>query len=1164
MLGSQLMAQTQTFTATLSGTVSDPSGAKVPGAKVTLTSPERGITRTFTTDQDGLYTFTLLPPANYTLQVSADKFSPHKQTGITLGAGQTAQVSVSLKVGAATTEVSVTADAPLLNTENANVSADISEKQLTELPLNTRNAVGFALLNSSVSNSNLFQTVGSNGNSGTADQDVSFFNFGGTFFGTASYLLDGAWDNRADWNGVIYVPMVDSIQEMKIQTNAFTAQYGWSSGNVVNMVTKSGTNSFHGGAYEFYRNSAMDAKAYFANKKAEFNRNVYGGTIGGAILKNKTFFFAGFEGNRSSTPAPSTGWVPTDLMKAGDFSAQLGAQIGTDALGRPILAGAIYNPFSTRAITAGQVDPTTGRTALSTGYIRDPFAGNKIPSNLFDAVGKKLVTYYPAPNATNPSFNYTASGAAPFTSDEFTVRIDHIFNQNNLLNYRYSKKNEQKTNVSEWYGSGNAGGPGVVSPNNRWSTGLQFTHIFSPTFTGNANIGIVRHIEQSMPQSEGFKPSTLGLPSWIDPITPLFPLVGVGNNLVGLGPGGGNGSGLDDYRVPLTNLTASVDFNKVVGKHTLTFGFTDILTQLNGGHIFNTTLNFSPAQTAGPDPSQATPGTGQSIASMLLGYGANGQAGFNVWPKVSKHYMGGYLQDDWKVNSRLTVNLGMRYEIQTAPIDSQNRQLYFDPNAVNPISQGLGGLIVHGAQVYNDSGNRGVYKSNYNNFAPRIGAAYRFNDKLVARAGFGMFYVPSYPGNPPTDGFSQSTPWVTSDSTGVAPKNLLSNLFPTGMIAPAGNSNGSLTDVGQGASVALQDRKSSYVDQWMAGLEYSLPNGDLLDISYVGNRGYNMLSTNYDINAVPTSVHAALGQPLPGKTVAPINEQVPNPFYGIIKGSGCGLADPTVARGQLLRPFPEYCSLNYGNAPIGSSWYNALQASYTHRWKSGLSALVSYTYSKFLSNVNGSSGWAYGGGWATERDFNNLAAEKSVDSSDQPHALVVNFVYELPVGKGKKFGGEMGKAANAILGGWQVSGVTTFRSGFPLSITCPGATNNFQNATAQRCNIVGNPVPENQSITNWINYDAFQNPAQGVYGNSPRNLSNLRSPNYQNWDMAIQKYWNITETKKLQFRLETFNTFNHPNFYQPDVNWGDGKNSFGHISNAYLPRDVQLGLKFTF
>lgn len=1168
-LGGQSFAQTGTFTATLSGSVTDSSGAVVRGAKVTLTSPDRGITRTFTTDEAGLYTFTLLPPGTYALQVAAEKFGPYKQTGITLAAGQTAQQHVSLKLGAVTESVEVTADAPLLNTENANISADISEKQITELPLNIRNAVGFALLNSSVSNSNLFQTVGSNGNSGTADQDVSFLNFGGTFFGTASYLLDGTWNNRMDWNGVVYVPMLDAIQEMKVQTNAFTSQYGWSSGNVVNMVTKSGTNGLHGTGYEFYRNSAMDAMGYFTSKKTDFNRNVYGGTIGGPIRKDKTFFFFGFEGNRSSQPATSTAWVPTDLMKSGDFSAQLGTtQVGTDALGRPIMAGAIYNPFTTRAITAGQVDPVTGLTATSSGYIRDPFPGNKIPANLLNSVGKKLVTYYPSPNSTNPGFNYTSSGAAPFTSDEFTAKVDHRFNDNNFINYRFSHKNEQKTNVAAWYGADDAGGPGVVSPNNRWSTDLQFTHIFSPTFTGNANIGAVRHIEQSHVQSFGFKSSSLGLPSWIDSVTPLFPCVGVGNNMTGLGPGGGpgggQGCGLDEYKVPLTNLTMALDFTKVKGSHNLSFGVADILNQLNGGHVYNTSLNFSSTQTAGPDPSQTTPGTGQSIASMLLGYGANGSAGVNMWPAVHKHYIGAYLQDDWKVNTKLTLNLGLRYEIQTAPEDSHNRQVYFDPTLVNPISQGLGGLTVYGAQVYNTSGNRGIYNTAYHNFAPRVGLAYRFTDKLVARAGFGLFYVPNYPGNPPTDGYSQSTPWVTSDSTGYTPLNLLSNAFPNGMIQPAGSANGAMQDVGYGANVALHDRKSPYVDQWMAGLEYSLPNGDLLDVTYVGNRGYNMLSTNYDINAVPTAFQATLGQPVAGNTIAPINQQVPNPFYGIIKSSGCGLADKTVARGQLLRPYPEFCSLNDTGAPVGSSWYNALQASYTHRWKSGLSALVSYTYSKFLSNVNGSSGWAYVGSWASERDFNNLGAEKSVDGSDQPHSLVANFVYELPIGRNKKLGNGMGRAANAIVGGWQVSGVATFKSGFPLSVTCPQATNNFQTATVERCNLVGNPVPQNQSINNWINAAAFQNPTQGVYGNSPRYLGNLRGPHFNNWDMAVQKYWNFTETKKLQFRLETFNTFNHTNFYQPDVNWGDGPGSFGVIKNAYLPRDVQLAVKFIF
>jgi hypothetical protein len=303
---------------------------------------------------------------------------------------------------------------------------------------------------------------------------------------------------------------------------------------------------------------------------------------------------------------------------------------------------------------------------------------------------------------------------------------------------------------------------------------------------------------------------------------------------------------------------------------------------------------------------------------------------------------------------------------------------------------------------------------------------------------------------------------------------------------------------------------------------------------------------------LPDADHDALGQH--------IYDLVPNPFYGTITNSGCGLADATIIRGQLLKPFPQYCSVYEVNAPVGSSSYNALQATYTHRWKSGLSILASYTWSKFLDNVNGASGWAFVGSSAI-RNFNNLNAEKSVDGNDIPNSLVVNYIYELPFGKGKRFGSSMNGAANAFLGGWQVAGATSFKGGFPLSILCSDNSNSLGGSVG-RCDLVGNPKPANQSITGWINRSAFAESKPFEYGNSPRYLANLRAPGFQNWDMAIQKYWGIyREGMKLQFRAEMFNAFNHPNFYAPNQNYED-VSAFGKISNTLPPRDVQLGLKF--
>ncbi len=351
-------------------------------------------------------------------------------------------MAVDLSVGAAAEEVVVTADATLLSTDNANLSSEINAKQVVELPLNLRNVYGLAILNSSVQNTTEGQRVGSGGTD-TADQDISFLNFGGGFFGTTAFLLDGIWDTASDGGAVVYVPSVDSVDQFKIQTNSFTAQYGFSSGNVINVTTKSGTNSLHGDAFEFYRNDALDANSYFnnfyGNPKPSFSRNQYGGSVGGPLYlphiyeqREKTFFFGLIEHLQQSTPATFNGNVPTTAFRGGDFSALLGAQLlnssGTpvvDALGRPVLAGAIYDPFSGRQLTAGAVDPATGIVARSSGYVRDPFAGNIVPASRFDPVGAAIASYFPQPTTSGLSNNFSASASAPASSTEYLFRIDH-------------------------------------------------------------------------------------------------------------------------------------------------------------------------------------------------------------------------------------------------------------------------------------------------------------------------------------------------------------------------------------------------------------------------------------------------------------------------------------------------------------------------------------------------------------------------------------------------------------------------------------------------------------------------------------------------------------------------------------------------------------------
>src|ERR1700684_4030007 len=552
------------FTATLSGRVTDPAGLAVKGATVTLTSPDQGLLRTSSTEGAGLYVFTFLPPGVYVLEVKSSGFKQYRQEGITLAAGQSAEQQVGLVVGALTESIQVTSQAPLLNTDNANISEDLSARFAEDLPLNYRSVISLTLINSSVNNAAEQQVVAAPGLAQTADQDISFLNFGGTFFGTAEYLLDGTWDTRVDWGGVIYVPSVDDVQEMKVMTNAFTAQYGWSSGNVVNIVTKSGSNGFHGDGWEFYANSALDAR-YFFNTGAQpsFNRNQFGGTIGGPIKKNKLFFCAYYEGERQSTPSTNTYTLPTTAERGGDFSALLGAQAidpntnapAVDYLGRPVFAGEIYNPFSTRQVTCGGTDPVTGNHVTCSGataFIRDPVSGNistglgvtnKIPAALMDTIAGNIAAanFWPTPTSGGSTgTNFTPTGAAAEHSNEYSGRVDYNIDENNRLYARFSQKFQTKTNTPDFYGADDPGGPGLLNPNNRYSINVGLNHIFNPTFTMNLNFGVNRHVEQATGQGLGFQTSTLGFPTFIDGIAPAFPQISFsgGGNYAPLGAGG--------------------------------------------------------------------------------------------------------------------------------------------------------------------------------------------------------------------------------------------------------------------------------------------------------------------------------------------------------------------------------------------------------------------------------------------------------------------------------------------------------------------------------------------------------------------------------------------------------------------------------------------------
>ncbi|MGH9444401.1 MAG: carboxypeptidase-like regulatory domain-containing protein [Terriglobia bacterium] len=1152
-----VQAQTEAFAASLSGVITDASGRAIPGATVTLSDTHAGFSRTFTTGPDGRYSFTLVSPGTYTLKAEKTGFRVYSQVGVVLAVGETASQNITMEVGAITQQVTVHAAAPILNTSNANIASTVTGREAVELPLDLRNVYGLVSLNSSVNNSQQNQALNGGGQTGDADQDIAFFNFGGGRFGTTAFLLDGAWDAAGDWGGIVYVPSVDDTGEFKIQTNAFTAQYGWSMGNVVNAVTKSGTSSFHGDAWEFVRNSAWDANFFFNNSAniplPEFARNQFGFTMGGPLYipkiykqRDKTFIFGEFEGLREAQPVPFTGSVPTTAMRGGDFSGFLGPQIGTDALGRPILSGQIYNPFTTRQVTQGQVDPVTGLTATQSGFIRDPIPGNKIPTASFDPVAQKLLQYWPLPTGPGTVNNYSASGGVPSSQTDYSIRVDQNISDKSRMFARWSQKFEYKQQTGDFFGTNDPGGPGTLAPDDRLDGALGYNHVFSPTTVMSVDLGWARWVEGRVPQGVPFDPSIVGLPSALNAFggPGAFPSITIEGE-TSLGSGVSNST-------PREDRSYSIDFTKVAGAHTLDIGFMGVGMISNSFCSSQANFGFSAGTTEGPNPVTGNPATGEGFASFLLGTGSGGSGvSLTASAAFEKNFEGWYVQDDWKVKRNLTLNLGLRYDFQTAVTDRFNRLSWFNPAATNPISSQIG-MNVPGELVYTSPSHRGVYNPQYTNLAPRVSFAYSPISKMVMRGGFGMFYIPAmemgdYQGLS-LYGYSQNTPYVASVN-GITPTNLLSNPFPGGLLLPTGNSLGSLTNEGFYNQGPELHQPTPYIEQWAYGIQYAISPNTMLNATYVGNHGVKLLlDTVQGIDELPTA-DLALGDNL--------LQQVANPFAGHITQSGCGLNDPTIVKSQLLLPYPEYCGVGYTQPPEARSSYNALQLSFRHRWSSGLQMLLSYTNSKYLDDSDGPEGWTSGVSSDYESVY-NLRNEYAPDIDDIPQSFVASYIYQLPVGRGRHFGSLMSKPADALIGGWQVSGLTTAKEGFPLGLTA--ATNNLNNdGGTQRPNIIGNPHLSNPTVNEWFNTAAFGEPAPFTFGNAPRTMPNLRAPGLYDWDIAAEKYFSLSEKARLQFRAEFFNAFNRVNLYAPSTSFGAP--GFGVITLSNPPRDIQFALK---
>lgn len=1125
------------LTAQISGTIQDSTGAVVPIAEITVINEETGIRWEAKTNQTGIYTVPLLQPGMYRINVKADGFRPVNRTGIVLRVAQTAQLDFTLELGAASESITVNETAPLLDAGSNAIGAVVDPEKVESLPMLGRNSNALMTLVPGVRATR--QTT----LNAVLESHYQFFSINGSRPNQSQFMLDGGNNTNLTFNGPEYSPQVEEVEQFRIQTSNFSAEYANSGGGVINVVSKSGTNEFHGSLFDYFRNNVLSANDFFSNSSGRarpvLRYNQFGGTVGGPIVKNRTFFFFAYEGLRQKSPTVVTTSVPTDFQKSGDFSKTLASN------GQLVT---IYDPATTRP------DPSNPGQ-----YLRSPFADNRIPQGRIDPVSAKIQSYYPAPTSAGNLYtglnNFFFTGPSVRETDNFSGRVDHQLNSSTLLMGRFSRANLSAWQNPATFGATNMASPGYsTKPQHHPYAIGKMTKTFSPTLFGEFVVSWARWFYQSFGLSNGFDPTQLGFPSYLsaNSISQGFPSIAPGEM-------SSLGSYFNEYDVS-DRYEGKVNMSKVAGRHIMKFGGMYGMGKYTTRLANNSTgaYSFGAAFTQGPNPVVSSTTNGFGYASFLLGAMSGGT--HNVTElngNYTQPYYGIYFQDDFKITPRLTLNLGLRWEYESPRVEADNRVSNFDFNSATNVN----GTTLRGGLMF--PGVNGVSSANWNpnrkNFAPRIGFAYNFGDKMVFRGGYGIFYSNSW-GNGrnnnalPQNGFVCSTPSATSLDNGLTPYAVLSNPFPTGFCKATGSSAGLLTTLGQNIFVLDRNANQPYVQTWNFNIQRALPLRIVADIAYSGSRGVHLMGIQEWDQLAPQ--YLQLGSQL--------NSQVPNPYYGIIPQGP--LATPTITLGQSLRPYPQFQGVSTRNANYGNSTYHAMLLRVERRMSQGLTITAAYTVSKeiddMIPSVNGFPGESFSG--APPQNFYNLRGERALSSWDTPQTLVLSYLYELPFGPGKPLLNYKGVVGH-IVGGWQINGNTTFQSGFPLQVNGGNGSGSFAGTQRPNWNGVNATLggPPTDRLSRYFDTSAFSFNAPFTFGNAPRIMPNLRSAGVNNFDISVFKNAQITERFRLQFRAEAFNAFNRVQFGVP--NTSINSTAFGVVnSQQNIPRNIQLALRMMF
>src|SRR5262245_33293851 len=1148
LLCAHVAALAQAGQAELTGDVRDGSGAGIAKATVTVTQTETGAFTKTTSGKDGVYTVTNLRPGLYNVTVEAQGFRRFVQEGVRLMTGERIRLDVALAIGGVNEEVKVTADASLLRAETGSLGQVIPNRRIVDLPLNGRNFFTLITLAPGVA-APPPTTAG-----------TSFPRINGGRPRVNEYIYDGISALQPEPGQVAFNPVIDAIQEFKVETNSPPAEFGRFNGGVVNLTTKSGTNELHGTVFEFLRNETLNARNLFAPatvdnpKKPVFRRNQYGFAVGGPVVKDHTFFFGDFQGMRQLIGRVAISNVPTLAQRGGNFGANLGAPLflQTTTAGGVTTVSAV----TTNTGTPINVIDTNGNTIQArVGQIfrisdRRAYAGNVIPLADFDPIARKLLDRYPLPTSTGAANNFRRVANEGINQDQFDIRLDHRFSDNDQIFGRYSFFNEDAAPVTPLPdGSGNItqGALGFQKSRGYQAVG-NYLHVFSQRIINELRVGYTRRsIDRRALLLDSPSSQSLSLPgipqnAAFQNELPTFTIAG----LQQLGP-----SANTDSLFNTDVIQIFYSFGWQHARHSMKFGVDFRLERLNvlqppsPTGIFNFAAPFSnsrgtPNTVAGNNTGILLGGqTGNALASFLLGQVSNFSIDLQqdvIHPRA--RILEFFAQDDFKVTPRLTVNAGLRYTLNFPSTETDNQGAIFNLQTQQLEYLGQNGFPETARELHKL------------NFGPRLGIAYRLTDRTVLRSGYGLvwqeqagittpFTIPQFP-------FIQTVTQRSLDGfTSAFKLSTGPNVQPIPFSPDAG--------LGQGVFSVDRDLGSGYVQQWNLAIQREINGNMVAEVAYAGSKVTHVGIPDSNINQL-TAEQLAQGNSL--------LQLVPNPFFGQIPRSS-SIGDPTIPRAQLLRPFPRFTAVGLYRNNVGNTSYHALQTKLEKRLSQGLAFLICYTHSKLIDDA----GQVFDqtiqtgpvGNFPVADSFNR-ALERDISTGDIPNVFVSSFTYEMPFGKGKSFG--LSGVGDKLFGGWSVNGTILLQSGLTFAVTQITNFNAFAGFGTQRPNILRNPtLPGDQRTTDrWFDTSAFAVAPQFTLGNASRNP--VRGPGYRTADIAFIKRTYFGEVTNFEFRTEIFNLTNTPPLGNP--NGVVGNAAFGTITSAGDPRVIQFGLKLNF